>query len=168
MYYEAGWPCPLMSQMVYHKNPQEFARDFERIYADYHCGIPIPLLLPPEMNIWQLSLQEIAELNEYKGFARRSGRKYPAGYKSFSKPQEFLPKQKETDIMNFLEGLNKEKVQKLSKLPASKIKAKFAQIAEKELVEVRYRDYQERGAVLITGANLSVWRAYRALSELIA
>jgi len=167
MYYEYGWPCPLTSQMVYHKNPQEFARDFERIYAKYHWGIPVPLLLLPEMDIWQLSQKEIAELNEYKGFAKRSGKKYPGDYKYVSRRQKFLPEQREEDIMNFLEALDKEKVQKLSKLPPSQIKEKFTEIAEQELVEVRYRDYQEKGAVLITGANLSVWRAYQALEELI-
>jgi len=119
------------------------------------------------MDIWQLSQKEIAELNEYKGFAKRSGKKYPGDYKYVSRRQKFLPEQREEDIMNFLEALDKEKVQKLSKLPPSQIKEKFTEIAEQELVEVRYRDYQEKGAVLITGANLSVWRAYQALEELI-
>ena len=46
MYYESGWSCPLRCQMVYHKDPQEFAKDFERIYADYHWGITMPSKLP--------------------------------------------------------------------------------------------------------------------------
>ena len=68
--------------------------------------------------------------------------------------------------MNFLESLDKNKVQQLSKLPVSFIKEVFSAVAEQDLPEVRYRDFNERGVVLLSGAYLSVWRAYQYLVEL--
>ena len=171
MYYESGWSCPLRCQMVYHKDPKEFAKDFERIYADYHWGVSMPLLYGLEKDIWQLSETEIAslnthQLNKQKSVSRRCGKKYPGGYKYFSRPLEFAPEQTEMDAVNFVESLDKKKVQQLSQLPVSYIKDVFSAVAESELPEVRFHDFGEHGMVLLSGANLSVWRAYRYLVEL--
>ena len=166
MYYESGWLDPFRCQMVYHKNIQEFAKDFERIYADYHWGITMPLLYELKKDIWQLSESEIASLNEYRGYARPRGKDYLKGYKYISRPQEFTPEQTEMDALNFVDSLDRDKVQKLSNLPASHINDMFSLMAESELPEVRYRSFGEHGAVLMTGAYLTVWRAYKYLAEL--
>ena len=166
VYYESGWACPLTCQMVYHKNPQEFAKDFERIYADYHWGITMPLLYALDKDIWQLSKSEIASLNEYRGFARRCGKEYPGGYKYYSKPQKFAPELNELDAVNFVESLDKDKIQQLVKLPISHIKEVFSAVAESELPEVRFRDFDDKGMVLVSGVKMSVWRAYLYLFEL--
>jgi hypothetical protein len=171
IYFECGWSCPLRCQMVYHKNPQDFAKDFERIYADYYWGIAMPLLFTLKKDIWQLSDSEIASLNEYqlnkqKKVTRRCGKEYLESYKYFSRPQSFAPKQTELDIVNFIESLDKNKVQQLSSLPVSHIKEVFSTVTESELPEVRYRDFDEQGMVLLTGAYMSIWRAYLYLVEL--
>ena len=171
MYYESGWSCPLRCQMVYHKDPKEFAKDFERIYADYHWGISMPLLYSLKKNIWQLSESEIHSLNTHQvnkdlSFSRRCGKEYPGGYKYFSRPLEFALEQTELDAVNFVESLDTKKVQQLSQLPVSYIKEVFSAVAESELPEVRFHDFREHGMVLLSGANLSVWRAYRYLVEL--
>lgn len=166
VYYESGWGDPLTCQMVYHRDPQEFAKDFERIYADYHWGIAMPLLYVLNRDIWQLSDSEIASLNEYKGFARRSGKQYPGSYKYFSKPRKFAPEMNELDALNFIETLDKDKIQQLVKLPVSHIKKVFSAIAESELPEVRYRDFDEQGSVLLSIPRMSIWRAYQYLVEL--
>lgn len=166
VYYESGWSCPLTCQMVYHKNPQEFAKDFERIYADYHCGITMPLLYALDKDIWQLSKSEIASLNEHRGFARRCGKEYPGDYKYFSKPRKFAPDMDELDAINFVESLDKNKIQQLVNLPVSHIKEVFSAIAESELPEVRFHDFDDKGMALISGVNMSVWRAYLYLVEL--
>ena len=166
VYYESGWSCPLTCQMVYHKNPQEFAKDFERIYADYHWGITMPLLYALNKNIWQLSKSEIASLNEYRGFARRCGKEYPGDYKYFSKPRKFAPDMNELDAINFIESLDKNKIQQLVNLPVSHIKEVFSAIAESELPEVRFHDFDDKGMALVSGVKMSVWRAYLYLVEL--
>ena len=171
MYYESGWSRPLRCQMVYHRDPQEFAKDFERIYADYHWGVSMPLLYGLKKDIWQLSESEIHSLNTYQlsenhSASRRCGKQYPGDYKFFSRPIEYAPEQTEMDAVNFVESLDKQKVQQLSKLPVSYIKEVFSAVAETELPEVRFHDFGEQGAVLIGAANLSVWRAYRYLAEL--
>ena len=171
IYFECGWPCPLRCQMVYHKNPQEFVKDFERIYADYHWGIAMPLLYALDQDIWQLSKSEIVSLNEHqltkqKRVAKRCGKEYPEGYKYFSRPREFAPELTELDAINFVESLAKNKIQQLVKLPLSHIKEVFSAVAESELPEVRYHDFDEQGMVLLTGAYMSIWRAYLYLVEL--
>ena len=166
VYYESGWLTPLNCQMVYHQDPREFAKDFERIYADYHWGITMPLLYALEKDIWQLSPLEIASLNSYKGFTRRCGKEYPGNYKTFSQALSFVPATTEYDSINFVESLDREKIQKLVKLPLSHIKEVFSAVAESELPEVRYRDFGDCGVVLLTGADLSIWRAYQWLVEL--
>lgn len=166
VYYESGWASSLLCQMVYHKDPYEFLKDFERIYAEYHWGITMPLLYSLEKDIWQLSKSEIVSLNEYKGFARRCGKEYPAGYKYFSHPREFAPELTELDAINFIESLDQKKIQQLVKLPISHIKEVFSAVAESELPEIRFRDFGEQGMVLLTGLNMSIWRAYLYLVEL--
>lgn len=166
VYYESGWSCPLTCQMVYHKDPQEFAKDFERIYADYHWGITMPLLYALDKDIWQLSKSEIASLNEYRGFARRCGKEYPGDYKYYSQPQKFAPELNELDAVNFVESLDKNKIQQLVKLPRSHIKEVFSAVAESELPEVRLRDFDDKGMALVSGVKMSVWRAYLYLVEL--
>ena len=166
MYYESGWLDPFRCQMVYHKNTQEFARDFERIYADYHWGITMPLLYELKKDLWQLSESEIASLNEYRGYARRCGKDYPKNYKHLSRSLEFAPEQNDLEALNFVASLTPNKVQQLTNLPASHIKDVFSLVAESELPEIRYRDFDEHGSVLLTGAYLTVWRAYRYLAEL--
>ena len=171
MYYESGWSCPLRCQMVYHKDPQEFAKDFERIYADYHWGITMPLLYGLEKDIWQLSESEIHSLNTYQlnkqhSASRRCGKDYPGDYKFFSRPMEYAPEQTEMDAVNFVESFDQKKVQQLSKLPVSYIREVFSAVAETELPEVRFHDFGNQGMVLLSSSNLSVWRAYRYLAEL--
>ncbi|MEM7759536.1 MAG: hypothetical protein AAF298_15630 [Cyanobacteria bacterium P01_A01_bin.40] len=166
VYYESGWSSPLLCQMVYHKDPYEFAKDFERIYADYHWGITMPLLYSLKKDIWQLSKSEIASLNEYKGFARRCGKEYQGDYKYFSRQRELAPELAELDSVNFVESLDQSKIQQLVKLPVSHVKEVFSAIAESELPEVRFRDFDEQGMVLLSGAYMSIWRAYLYLVEL--
>ncbi|HMA37044.1 MAG TPA: hypothetical protein VKY74_21490, partial [Chloroflexia bacterium] len=45
MYQESGWPSPAQAGMVFHRQAREFARDFLRIYAEYHWQVPIPTTL---------------------------------------------------------------------------------------------------------------------------
>ena len=171
VYYECGWPCSLRCQMLYHRNPQEFTKDFERIYADYHWGIAMTLLYSIKKDILQLSESKIASLNTHRlnkqrSISRRCGKEHLDDYKYFSKPRKFASEMNELDIIDFIETLDKNKIQQLVKLPVSHIKEVFSAIAESELPEVRYRDFDEQGIVLLSIPRMSVWRAYLYLVEL--
>ena len=129
------------------------------------------MLYALKKEIWQLSESEIVSLNKHqlnqeKSISRRCGKEYPAGYKYFSHPREFAPEMKELDAINFIESLDQKKIQQLVKLPISHIKEVFSAVAESELPEVRFRDFGEQGMVLLTGLNMSIWRAYLYLVEL--
>ena len=87
-------------------------------------------------------------------------------YKYFSKPRKFDPEMNELDALNFIETLDKDKIQQLVKLPVSHIKEVFSAVAGSKLPEVRYCDFDEQGMVLFTIPRMSVWRAYLYLVEL--
>ncbi|AFZ36156.1 hypothetical protein Sta7437_2625 [Stanieria cyanosphaera PCC 7437] len=167
MYYRYGWLSPLTNPMIYHRNPVEFARDFERIYAEYHYGISIPLLLNSGIDIWQLTQAEITDLVTYLGKTDSPVKNYPKTYKLLCKPHDILPEQKESDIINFVESLDPETVKKLSKLSPDFIKQALANL-EQELPEIHSYDFESRGIVLTSGVLMSVWRAYQYLAQLAA
>jgi hypothetical protein len=167
MYYLANCLSPLTNPMIYHRNPVEFARDFERIYAEYHWGIPTPLMLDSKIDIWKLTKAEINDLVTYLDKTDSPLKDYPRIYTFFSKPHDILPEQKESDLINFIESLDPETVKKLSKLSPSFIRQALANL-EQELPEIHSYDFQSRGIALTSGVLMSVWRAYQYLAQLAA
>lgn len=163
MFHEYGWPSPVCCQMIYHKNLQEFSRDFERIYAGFNWGILTSHLLEPDIDIWQFSSTGIEGVKLSSG--SDPGRNYLESYRYFSKPQGFSPDFKEDDIVKFLESLDEETTKKLSKLSVKFMKEAL-QDAEDYLPEILYWDKGSRGAALTTGTLLSLWRAYQHVAQL--
>jgi hypothetical protein len=165
MYYEMNFRCSLTNQMIYHRNPIEFAQDFERIYIDYLWGAYFPLLLSSNLDIWQLSSEEISNLGTHQMDREKPGKDKPELYKFYAQPRKFCPELQPEEIIDFLESLEPQIVKKLTKLPVSFIKLGFKN-TEQRFPEVRYYDCQEQGMVLISGALSSVWRPYRYLAQL--
>jgi hypothetical protein len=136
----------------------------EFLSSDVIISIALPLNHLYYLHHWDAPNEY--QLTKQKKVARRCGKEYPEGYKYFSRPLPFAPEQTELDAVNFIESLDMNKVQQVSNLPLSHLKDIFLAVAESELPKVRYRDFDEQGMVLLTGAYMSIWRAYLYLVEL--
>ena len=150
MYLECGWPSAEGCAMVYHRAAPEFARDFARIYAHYHWGISTPLLL--ERDVWQFQETDMAALRTYEPL------------------EEAARKQPDRDIfadheqLAFFSALDQETAQRLSALPAERIRALLHEVYQHE-PELTCYDFGAQGLALTADPLSNVWRAYAYLGR---
>lgn len=105
MYAETGWPGPADCSMLYHRDVSEFARDFGRMYADYHYGILSAELLQSGRNLWDLSVSDLTALTSESPPKTEA----PRTFASWETPNPEVPLQRE-----FLDQLDEQTARRLS------------------------------------------------------
>ena len=151
VYLENGWPSAVACSMLYHRESEEFAKDFGRIYARYNWGTLIPTMFRAEANIWRASPTDPLS-------AAGPGKNMPEFYRQFSKPDE-------EEIIDFLDNLDIETAKKLSTLSGEFIKEELLEV-NTAVPEVRCYDFGTSALALTTDLASSLWRAYEYIAVL--
>lgn len=150
MYLESGWAPPEECAFLYHRDVQEFARDFMRMYAAYHWGILPPALFDPRIDVWALTSAERQALQVMAPPKDEEPRHLLSWERHY--PDEVARQQ-------FVANLYPASAQRLARLPGDRVRD-LIHAACQHIPEVRCYDFGARGLVLASSLETSLWRAY--------
>lgn len=156
VYMEAGWPAPSCCAMLFHRNKQEFAKDFLRIYRDYH---------------WKN--QFMSEMLS-KNFDLEAGLQ---GYFTIENIQERKSYYAQFDdtvgkLTDFLEQIDEKKIRKLARFSEREIDAALSLAGDwlsEHTIEcsTQYFDFGEKGGAVLSTPKTSIWRLYEYIYQLV-
>ena len=146
---------PAFHSAIFHKDPSEFARDFIRIYLEYHVGIAMPMTLGRDVDLWKLEPP------------KRSGRQgtLAPGKADTSRYQSYLSHETRS-ALRFLEDLTRSKVDELSRLAGDELRIALRQMNRRhDTPPIEVHDFGECGLALITNPREALWPAYKYISD---
>ena len=166
--YDACWVSPADCAMIYHRDIQDFRRDFHHIYVDYALGIRMGYLILSAQEFWN------SQLNASSQTFPKINRSPP--------PREYLEQHRlifdSAEKIQFLEQLDLRLAQQISSLPIDVISQILPQILSQASdvtfsdlergsyeIPIRWHDKGGNGFILSTDPLAMLWPAYKNIMD---
>jgi len=153
MRFEDGLDSPLNCFMNFHRETREFARDFARIYVEYHWGTMTAGMWEANVDNWTLDFEKLKR-DKYTGKSD-----YGAFYCNVS-PGNTL------ELKLFLQGFTEKKAKKLSSLPEKEIRERLLASEWTLSGKIRCYDLGIQGLVISANPDESLWPVYQLIAKL--
>ena len=152
MYYECDWNIACGCCAIYHRRPEEFARDLARFYLQYHHGVPMYAMHEPGVDLW--SLRDMAFVT----------RDEPIKDPSHFFGEEFINTHRGQATRRFAAEFTEDCARRFSVLNGDAVRQALWEVSAR-VPDVHIYDFGQRGMMLADDRE-RLWPAYQEMAQI--